>query len=197
MSGATPVEMLEAEHRVIQKIVAGMSVLAEQLEDGEPVDVSLLESIVVFLRTFADRCHHGKEETFLFPALIRRGVPSHGCPIGGLTMEHQKGRVMAGELAEAIRGCAAGEPPARENLVKSLRALVAFYPSHIWKEDYLLFPLAGKVLTPQDQQELMDKFETVERELGLDVHEGFDKLAAELERKVSGIDSKPGNPGRN
>ena len=111
MSGATPVEMLEAEHRVIQKMVAGMSVLAEQLEGGEQVDVSLLDRIVVFLRTFADRCHHGKEETFLFPALIRRGVPSHGCPIGGLTMEHQKGRVMVGELADAIRGYAAGEPP--------------------------------------------------------------------------------------
>jgi len=191
MSEATAVEMLEAEHRVIQRMVAGMSVLADQLEGGEPVDVSLLESIVAFLRTFADRLHHGKEESFLFPALIRRGVPAQGCPIGGLTMEHQKGRVMVGELADAIRGYAAGEPPARENLVKSLRALVAFYPSHIWKEDYLLFPLAGKVLTPEDQQELMDKFETVERELGLDVHEGFDKMTAELERKVSGIASSP------
>ena len=104
---------------------------------------------------------------------------------------------MVGEFADAIRGYAAGEPPAREDLVKSLRALVAFYPNHIWKEDYLLFPLAGKVLTPQDQQELMDKFETVERELGLDVHEEFDKVPTELERKVSGIVSKPGNPGRN
>jgi hemerythrin-like domain-containing protein len=189
MNKATPIEELEAEHRVIQKMVAGMSVLADQLEGGEAVDVSLLESIVVFLRTFADRCHHGKEENFLFPTLIRRGVPSHGCPIGGLTMEHQKGRVMVGELADAIRGYAAGEPPARENLIKSLRALVAFYPSHIWKEDYLLFPLAGKVLTPEDQQELRDKFETVERELGRDVLEGFDKVVAELERKVSGIDS--------
>jgi hemerythrin-like domain-containing protein len=197
MSGATPIEVLEAEHRVIQKMVAGMSLLAEQLEGGEPVDVSLLESIVAFLRTFADRCHHGKEETFLFPALIRRGVPSHGCPIGGLTMEHQKGRVMVGELADAIRGYAAGEPPAREDLVKSLRALVAFYPNHIWKEDYLLFPLAGKVLTPEDQQELMNKFETVERELGIEGHEGFDKVATELERKVSGIVSEPGNPGTN
>jgi hemerythrin-like domain-containing protein len=189
MSKAMPIEELEAEHRFIHKMVAGMSVLAEQLEGGEAVDVSLLESIVVFLRTFADRCHHGKEENFLFPALIRRGVPSHGCPIGGLTMEHQKGRVMVGELADAIRGYAAGEPPARENLIKRLRALVAFYPSHIWKEDYLLFPLAGKVLTPEDQQELRDKFETVERELGVDVLEGFDKVVAELERKVSGIDS--------
>jgi len=50
-------------------------------------------------------------------------------------------------------------------------------------------PLADKVLTPEDQQELMDKFDTVERELGLDVHEGFNKVATELERKVSGIDS--------
>jgi hemerythrin-like domain-containing protein len=197
MSEPTPVEMLEAEHRVIQKMVAGMSLLAEQLKGGEPVDVSLLESIVAFLRTFADRCHHGKEETFLFPALIRRGVPSHGCPIGGLTMEHQKGRVMVGELADAIRGYAAGEPPARGDLVKSLRALVAFYPNHIWKEDYLLFPLAGKVLTPEDQQELMNKFETVERELLIEGHEGFDKVATELERKVSGIVSEPGNPGTN
>jgi hemerythrin-like domain-containing protein len=189
MSGPTPVEMLEAEHRVIQKMVAAMSVLAERLDGGKDLDVPLLENIVEFLRTFADRCHHGKEEALLFPALERRGVPAHGCPIGGLIMEHQKGRVMVGELADAIRGYAAGESPARENLVKSLRALVAFYPSHIWKEDYLLFPLAGKVLTPEDQQELTEKFETVERELGLDVLEGFDKMVAELERKVSGIES--------
>ena len=189
MSGTTPIEVLEAEHRVIQRVVAGMAVLVERLDGGQDLDVHMLENIVEFLRTFADRCHHGKEEAFLFPALIHRGVPSHGCPIGGLTMEHQKGRVMVGELADAIRGYAAGEPPARENLVKSLRALVALYPSHIWKEDYLLFPLAGKVLTPEDQQDLMHKFDTVDRDLGLDVHEGFDKVAAELERMVSGIDA--------
>ena len=63
MSGPTPVELLEAEHRVIQKMVAAMSVLAERLDGGEDLDVSLLENIVEFLRTFADRCHHGKEET--------------------------------------------------------------------------------------------------------------------------------------
>jgi len=189
MSGTTPVEVLEAEHRVIQRVVAGMAVLIERLDGGQDMDVALLENIVEFLRTFADRRHHGKEESFLFPALIHRGVPSHGCPIGGLTMEHQKGRVMVGELADAIRGYAAGEPPSRENLIRSLRALVAFYPNHIWKEDYLLFPLAGKVLTLEDQQDLMHKFDTVDRDLGLDVHEGFDKVEAELERTVSGIDA--------
>ena len=85
MSGTTPIEVLEAEHRVIQRVVAGMVVLVERLDGGQDLDVPLLENIVEFLRTFADRCHHGKEEAFLFPALIHRGVPSHGCPIGGLT----------------------------------------------------------------------------------------------------------------
>ena len=97
-------------------------------------------------------------------------------------MEHLKRGVMVGELADAVHGYAAGESPARENLVKSLRAVVAIYPSHIWKEDYLLFPLAGKVLTPEDQRDLMHKFDMVDRELGLNVHEGCDKAAAELER---------------
>ena len=190
MSEPTPVEILEAEHRVIQKVVAGMTVLAEKLEGGADLDVPLLENIVEFLRTFADRCHHGKEEALLFPALERRGVPAHGCPIGGLTMEHQKGRLMVGELADAIRGYAAGEPPARENLVVSLRALVAFYPSHIWKEDYLLFPLAGRLLTLEDQQALAGEFEKVEHELGHEVHERFEKLAAKLELEVSGVNPK-------
>jgi hemerythrin-like domain-containing protein len=97
---------------------------------------------------------------------------------------------MVGELDDAIRSYAAGGPPARENLVKSLRALVAFYPSHIWKEDYLLFPLAGRLLALEDQQALAGKFEEVEHELGHEVHERFEKLAAKLELEVSGVNPK-------
>ncbi|MCW5979648.1 MAG: hemerythrin domain-containing protein [Bryobacteraceae bacterium] len=190
MSALTPIEALEAEHRVIQKVVAGMVVLAEKIEAGEDVHVSLLESIVEFLRTFADRCHHGKEEALLFPALQSRGVPAHGCPLGGLTMEHQKGRDMVSELAQAIRTYAGNEPSARAALVKNLRDLATLYPNHIWKEEYLLFPLAVRVLTLEDQQLLAEKFEDVEHELGHEVHERFEKLASKLELEVSGVNSR-------
>ncbi len=187
MMAPTPIETLEAEHRVIQKVVAGMAVLAEKLEEGEDVPVPLLGNIVEFLRTFADRCHHGKEEALLFPALQSRGVPSHGCPLGGLTMEHQKGRAMVEELAQAIRPYAENESSARTSLVKSLRELTALYPNHIWKEDYLLFPLAARVLTLEDQQVLAGRFEEVEHELGHEAHERFEKFAAELESEVSRV----------
>jgi hemerythrin-like domain-containing protein len=158
-----------------------MAVLAEKLEDGGDVEIPQLENIVEFLRTYADRCHHGKEEALLFPALQNRGVPSHGCPLGGLTMEHQKGRGMVGEFAEAIRAYARNEPSARASLVKSFRDLTAFYPNHIWKEDYLLFPLAARLLSPEDNQALAAGFEQVEAEIGADVQERLERFAAELE----------------
>ncbi|MCE5308057.1 MAG: hemerythrin domain-containing protein [Acidobacteriales bacterium] len=184
MTHLSPVETLEAEHRVIQKVVAGMVVLADRIESGGEIDVALLDRIVEFLQIFADRCHHGKEEAWFFPALARRGVPSYGCPLGGLTMEHQKGRQMVGEFSGAIRACERGEEGAREKLVKALRWLATFYPNHIWKEDYLLFPLAGKFLTPGDQAELAQKFEAVEREVGHEVHERLTQLAKELESQL-------------
>lgn len=185
MSPPRPIQTLEVEHRAIQKVVAGMVVLAARLEAGGDVDPALLDRVVEFLRAFADRLHHAKEEAWLFPALARRGVPSHGCPLGGLTAEHQKGRQMVGELADAIRAWERKEAGARENLVKILRALATFYPAHIWKEDHLLFPLAASFLTPEDQQKLEEKFADVEREIGPDVLTRSEHLVAELETQVS------------
>ncbi len=85
-----PTEMLEAEHHVIQKVVGAMAVL------GQEVEAKTLQGIVEFMRTFADKCHHGKEEIHLFPALERKGVPARGCPVGALLHEHQQGRALDG-----------------------------------------------------------------------------------------------------
>lgn len=34
-----------------------------------------IDRILEFLKVFVDRCHHAKEEDFLFPALVRRTGP--------------------------------------------------------------------------------------------------------------------------
>ena len=77
----SPTEMLEAEHRVIAKVIGAVPVLADQLDAGQAVDVGLLRDIVEFMRAFADQCHHGKEELLLFPLLGKKGVPLQGCPV--------------------------------------------------------------------------------------------------------------------
>lgn len=179
-----PSEMLEEEHHFIQKVVGAMAILAERLETDHEVNTETLHSIVEFMRTFADRCHHGKEETHLFPVLERKGVPVRGCPMGVLIAEHQRGRALVTGLATAAETYAKGGPSAKKALVESLRGLTDLYPNHIWKEDYLLFPMTNKILSPEEQRQLHEKFEMVEKAIGMDVHQRFQQVAEKLERET-------------
>jgi hemerythrin-like domain-containing protein len=86
--------MLEDEHLVIAKVVGAAPVLADRLEADQLVDVETLLGVVEFMRTFADKCHHVKEEELLFPALANKGIPMQGCPVGARTAEHMRGRVL-------------------------------------------------------------------------------------------------------
>ena len=73
---------------------------------------------------------------------------------------------------------------AKKKLVETLKALTELYPGHIWKEDYLLFPMTNKVLNEEDQKDLSEKFEMVEKTIGTDVHERFERLAEMLEQET-------------
>ncbi|MBI2846522.1 MAG: hemerythrin domain-containing protein [Chloroflexi bacterium] len=181
---ARPTDMLEEEHRYIQKVVGAMAVMAEALEMGQKVDVETLKGIVEFMRTFADKCHHGKEEAYLFPTLVGKGVPVRGCPLAILTAEHLRGRTLVRELSETTEAYAKDGPEAKRALVECLRDMTNLYPNHIWKEDYLLFPMTNKILTSEEQQELQDKFEKVEESIGRDVHHRFERMALALEEKT-------------
>ncbi len=183
---SSPTETLEAEHRLIQKVVAAMARIADAVEQGRVVEVPVLRELVRFLKIFGDECHHAKEETALFPMLELKGVPLAGCPVAVLHNDHLKGRVLVGELSDAIEAYAAENRSGRRSLIPALRALVAFYPDHIWKEDYLLFPLARKVLSSMDERILTQHFEQLEAGVGSDAHQRYEQFVEELELATSG-----------
>lgn len=175
-----PTEILEEEHHIIQLVVGVMAALAEGLDAGKGPDCSILRDLVEFMRMFADKCHHGKEESHLFPLLEAKGVPVTGCPLGILIHEHQSGRKLVMELAEAAEACGKGAPEANERLRASLQGLVNLYPNHIWNEDYLLFPMTNKILSDEEQRELLEKFEQVEESIGKGEHHRFVTMAEVL-----------------
>ncbi len=180
---------LETEHRLIQQVVAGMSYLESRITAGAEIDQTLLNRIVEFLRSFADHLHHAKEEALFFPALERRGVPAQGCPVGALLHEHTKGRALVTEFEQAIEASAPKTDGSTERLTAAMRALAELYPAHIWKEDYLLFPMSKKVLTADDEAELSEKFEELDRKLGEVEKRRFESLAEELSAMVLQINA--------
>ncbi len=73
MEATRPTDALEQEHRIIQRVVGAMAALADEVEKGKVIPPEVVQDLLEFLRTFADRCHHGKEEACLFPMLERKG----------------------------------------------------------------------------------------------------------------------------
>jgi hemerythrin-like domain-containing protein len=152
-----PTDVLREEHRVILQGLA----LLESAAGADPPTAApsaWWERALEWLRAFADRNHHDKEERYLFPALVEAGVPSEGGPVGVMLAEHVEGRT----LIQAMR---TDDTAAR---AEAARRYVRLLRDHIEKENDVLFPLADAVLEERVQQALARAFAAVEAEQGRD-----------------------------
>ena len=179
-------EMLRREHEGIIQVLEVLEASADRLERGENVPGSVLNGLVEFMRVFVDRCHHGKEETALFPLLESRGIPRQG-PIGVMLTDHEQGRALARELGEAIERIKGGEALAGKRFAQVARQYSAHLRSHIDKENNVLFVMAESILSPDEQMRLADDFERIELEkIGAGEHERLHGLIGEMRRQVLG-----------
>lgn len=113
MKQKSPTGLLEREHRAIQRVIGTMITLAAALERGGYVKVGTLLETVEFMCTFADQCHHGKEERHVFPLLGRKGAPVTGYPLDALIRDHENTRALIRELAGASEAYLQGGPASR------------------------------------------------------------------------------------
>ena len=156
-----PTEILKEEHRIIKRMLEVLEAISDKLDAGEDISAESLEKTVDFIRTFADKYHHGKEEDLLFTRAELRGVPGEGGPIGVMLVEHEEGRGFGAAMAEAIERYARGEGDARLDYAKNARLYAALRLQHIDKEDNILYPITDNYLTEEDQKELLERFDEV------------------------------------
>lgn len=171
-TGETPITQLRAEHEVILRGVAVLERIAQRLEQGRSVDADALARLGEFFTTFVDRCHHGKEERYLFPMLEQHGVPREGGPLGVMLREHDQGRAYVRAILSPEGG--------NGRLAGTIRSYAAMLRGHIEKENQVLFRMAEEVLPEEAQRELATCFETMEHDdIGQGTHE---RLLVDLER---------------
>ena len=176
---------LRTEHRAIERMLAVLETAAQRLERGERVRPEVFRQAVDFVRNFADRCHHAKEEQNLFPRMEARGVPRQGGPIGIMLFEHDEGRAYVGAIAAAIDAYERDNQTAGRVIAENARGYVDLLRQHIMKEENALFPMADRVLSAADQDELDRRFEQIETEvMGPGVHERYHRLLDELEQEM-------------
>lgn len=179
-----PTDTLKEEHRGIELMLSILEQMCRKLEAKERMDVDHVEQVLDFLKGFADKCHHMKEENLLFPAMEKKGIPREGGPIGVMLDEHTRGRKYIASMTEAHSAMKLGMIDASPLFVRAARGYIALLSDHIAKEDNVLFPMADMHLSGETQSQLAREFERVERE---EIGEGTHEAYHETMKKLKGI----------
>lgn len=174
-------EQLKHEHKAVMLMLKILDSISKKLEKNEKVSPQHLEAIIDFLKTFVDKCHHGKEEKLLFPLLEAKGIPNKGGPIGVMLAEHILGREFVKKISEAVSNYSNNESIAKNIIIENINGYINLLTHHIEKENNMLFALTDNKLSPDEQSKLYMEFENLEEnEIGKGKHEEFHNFLKEL-----------------
>jgi len=174
-----PVGPLMIEHRLIERVVRIAAREADRLAAGGEPDADLLDRVCDFLRTYADHCHHGKEEGILFRDLTARDLsPEHRRIMDELASEHVQARAVVGGLSDAAAALRRAPVPVADQALGHLRSLVGLYPAHIAKEDKAFFIPVMAYLTKPEQDAMLEQCYEFDRQF---VHRAYGDIVEALE----------------
>ena len=166
------------EHRLIEKMISLIGELVDQAESNRNIDPVSIDKAVDFIRTYADMTHHGKEEDILFRDLEAKKLSSSDAKImEELIEEHKYGRKTVGELVDAKIEYVNGSGEALDTIIERLKAIVAFYPPHIAKEDKVFFPSSMNYFSDKEKEDMLREFWGFDKEM---IHKKYLLVAEEM-----------------
>jgi hemerythrin-like domain-containing protein len=161
-----PIGPLMIEHRLIERMIRLLKHQLEKVRRLKTADPVFIDIAVDFIKNYADRCHHGKEEDILFRDLAKKGLSDeHRGIMDELIEEHARARKAAKNLLDAEERYLKGDAAALHDIVDSITWLVSFYPIHIEKEDRQFFMPVMSYLTKQEQDAMLQEFYEFDRNL--------------------------------
>ena len=180
-----PIGPLMIEHRLIERMIAAMRKELTLFEKEKTVDPEFLERAVDFIRTYADRCHHGKEEDILFRELRERRLKDeHQHTLEELIEEHRWARKVTARLAEANKKVIKGDRNAMSTVIDCMKSLVQFYPKHIEKEDKHFFIPCMDYFTEAEQQAILGEEWEFDKNL---IHEKYRNMVIAVEKELTSL----------
>jgi hemerythrin-like domain-containing protein len=180
-------QTLVDEHGLILRMLALVEHHANCLRDGELVDWQFFLDAVDFIRQFADRFHHAKEEDILFESLVANGMPREHSPVAAMLMEHERGRDHVRKMEMAVRQILAGDRGWQVELVGHALGFAELLRSHIQKEDQILYPLAERIIPEAARAEILDGYRQAQALAASGLGQDYLRLVERWEAKVAGL----------
>ena len=156
----TATQNLENDHVYILRLIDVM----EKMVLNCATDTAHMEMVVNLIKTYADGFHHAKEEKVLFPLLVEKGFSNEQGPVSVMLHEHVEGREFVKGISERIDVYKAGNVSALPEIYQYMQGYVDLLKAHIGKENNVLFRMADKALSSDEQLELLNKFGSIEKQ---------------------------------
>lgn len=160
------VEILMAEHENIVRFADIMKIKCCNVLEGEVVDTKLFREAIDFVRNYADKHHHGKEEQILFERMLAKlGPVAEKLVKMGMLVEHDLGRLYMTELEAALNRY--DENKNTENkldILTNMTGYIDLIKRHAGKENAVVFSFADRSLTDEDKAYVDEKTKEFEED---------------------------------
>ena len=141
------IEIMMNEHRYIERMLKVARSACFKVLKGEMDDYSDFDSIIKFIKEYADGHHHNKEEIFLFNKMVDNlGLLGEKLVKHGMLVEHDFGRLYVKNLEEALKKVKDGDEEAKLDLIANTISYADLLTRHIDKEDRVIYKFAERNL---------------------------------------------------
>ena len=154
-----PTQILSKEHENILKITHTINEECRILDSGSQLNKDSTRKMIEFIKNYADKFHHAKEEEILFKEFEKcaNEEKMHCNPIEQMLFEHNEGRNFVKNMEESL------EENDKDKFITNAKWYAYLIQEHIFKEDNVLFPLIDEILTKKTQEQILKKFEQAEK----------------------------------
>lgn len=175
-----PGTILKEDHREIRKLLSAFDGMAAFITQKDSLPDEDLEKAFAVAVEFADKCHHGKEERALFPAIAEASRNIGAELARRLTSDHRAFRKLVGTMHEQVSD-ATVKKESRAVLAKQIGTYTRLLREHMKVEEQKLIPEVMKSLKPAQRNEVSEQFEKIEEEtMGHGAHEKYIEIIDQL-----------------
>jgi hemerythrin-like domain-containing protein len=179
------IELMKYEHENIKRGLTVLRKMCIVVLNSKLENYDDFSKMIDFIRNYADKHHHSKEEAILFKIMSEDlGDESVKGPLSGMYIEHDLGRLFIKSLEEALNKVKEGNLDARVDVIANAIAYTDLLKRHIDKEDNVIYQFADRSLSSDAKKRLEENCSEVEKDAqGRSLQNNYTKLIEEMEKK--------------
>lgn len=181
------IQLMIDEHKYIKRMLKVVRKACFGVLKGEEINYDDFNQMIDFIRSYADKHHHGKEEKFLFKEMQNHlGSIGNNLITHGMLVEHDLGRLFIGDLVEALDRVKYGDEESKLDVIANAIGYTHLLTRHIAKEDEVVYTFGGNKLSEEIINDINQKTVDYEKEAESNgIQKKYINLVESLENKYN------------